>query len=666
MPLFLKIASKFYGARIVRTACYFKGMSDYLYLKEQKMAERIIDKYLKRIAGLALKKGYNGFPYTPPEGEITVDGDRVPYRIDTKLGSKQFNVVIFPGGEEKKHGLSLAALGTVFAKYIRIVLDDIEEKIRLLPDVTYVADSLGPETFLKALKYLKETRNQEAAAGTLGIMFPTNKEILPIVGEVEVHHALSVRSEPEQDTSRVISAVAENSLHRLSPSLFQKAYVLSSVLPFFKHGSLFEAIQGCDREYSSLAGLDIAQELMDRYARLKNCGTFEQALEKRFGKISLLTKKDQEQFINNSRSIFENMQRERFDIYRGIFLNVFGSFRVWNEDFTNFLAEIRTSRKKENTGEFIEKIVRRINVFSNEAGALRNIVNRCLDFELIVSLPAALGGGEARYGVPYPSTTLPPYKLLNMENLVKEAMRYARFLDLADGVNDKVNNTLHGTANAVMQGFDRVFNDIIEKMASGRNAVLVSIMKGENTSPRVRKQKTYSEEHWLKEFSNAISRGTQTITDIFNQGNGRELHLGSKKHSINIKAGSTELYARFTTVNTGSFQNPAIYLEGCPAIYDQTEKEFVLGTDQFRGPEDKIAAIKEFVDQNPGSELSLLLKERPSQLIKSVKESFQEYADNVRDDIKSQINQEKESFYKAFEENFPEDLFEDYCTGPAN
>lgn len=312
------------------------------YDKERETAARIVDKYVKRIAGIALKKGYNGFPYTLLEGKIVSGTDIVPYRVF--LGNflhEQFGIEVF-ASQEPRRGLSLIDLGTVFAKYVRKILDDIEEKVNLLPDVGYMIDSIGPETAQEALEYFKNNRqNRQVYDKTFGIMLRSGEGMLPIVGlSDDIDVLLSI---PEEEWGRVISLVQQNSMHQLSPSSFNAFYILSSVLPFFKHRNLIESFERCNGEYSFVEKLDVGQRLMDEHARLKGCRTFEEALEKRFGKISLLTKEQQEQFVSNIKSTFNNMMLKKFDIYRGISLNTSGreDTNDWNDKIRRLISEMK-------------------------------------------------------------------------------------------------------------------------------------------------------------------------------------------------------------------------------------------------------------------------------------------------------------------------------------
>lgn len=633
------------------------------YDKERETAARIVDKYVKRIAGIALKKGYNGFPYTLLEGKIVSGTDIVPYRVF--LGNflhEQFGIEVF-ASQEPRRRLSLIDLGTVFAKYVRKILDDIEEKVNLLPDVGYMIDSIGPETAQEALEYFKNNRqNRQVYDKTFGIMLRSGEGMLPIVGlSDDIDVLLSI---PEEEWGRVISLVQQNSMHQLSPSSFNAFYILSSVLPFFKHRNLIESFERCNGEYSFVEKLDVGQRLMDEHARLKGCRTFEEALEKRFGKISLLTKEQQEQFVSNIKSTFNNMMLKKFDIYRGISLNTSGreDTNDWNDKIRRLISEMKKNRKHENTSKLIERILQGLGLFSKKAGTHVSEPWRYLDCELIVPLPAVLGGADARYGIPRPNrSTFRADKLGRLENLVREAIFYARFLDLADNGQDRAKD-INGTAEAIIQGFVSVLDGIIEKMAEGRNSALVDIMRGERAKPRGVNKKTYSDDYWLKQLSSVIYELKQTIIGIFNQQE-ELLHPKSKEHIVSFKIESAELHARFATVR----DNSLVYLDNGLIIYGQSETDPILevpGSHFLK--DDVLTSLKEALENNPQSELAFLLREYPSELIKSVKESFSEYINKVRNDLELQINQEKESFYKAFEENFPEDLFEDYCTGPAN
>ena len=52
-------------------------MSGTNFIKERTLADKIIDKHLWRIAGIALEKGYNGLPFIDPKGEIFSGDERV-------------------------------------------------------------------------------------------------------------------------------------------------------------------------------------------------------------------------------------------------------------------------------------------------------------------------------------------------------------------------------------------------------------------------------------------------------------------------------------------------------------------------------------------------------------------------------------------------------------
>lgn len=158
-------------------------MSGTNFIKERTLADKIIDKHLWRIAGIALEKGYNGLPFIDPKGEIFSGDERVGYVI---LGSKgsQFNIRVEPDDEENKDrpAVFLGDLGITFSKYAKPILSDAEARVRALPRIDCMADSFDGDLLEAAARFLYNTGH--SADHVLGIM--TRPGQAPVIGSLFV------------------------------------------------------------------------------------------------------------------------------------------------------------------------------------------------------------------------------------------------------------------------------------------------------------------------------------------------------------------------------------------------------------------------------------------------------------------------------------------------
>ncbi|MDD4197593.1 MAG: hypothetical protein PHT96_14485 [Syntrophorhabdaceae bacterium] len=634
-------------------------MSGTNFLKERTLADKIIDKHLRRIAGIALEKGYNGLPFIDLKGEIFSGDERVGYII---LGSKgsQFTIRVEPDDEENKDRPAgyLGDLGITFSKYAKPILSDAEARVRALPRIDCMADSFDGDLLEAAARFLYNTGHSDYHVLGIGIM--TRPGQVPVIGSLFVR-GIQFNEHSINEIKSVLSN--QKDITRLEDKPFHALHSAFSIAPFLKDQKLFDALRACADEKNhpllhSFSALkpEIFTQILKACARLKGYKTFGEAVRRRFGDISLLTKKQQEAFVDNTRKALNSMPSERFHVYRGISV-VLGGGGFDDDDLshplTTVCSNLRQTNKKTDTAALVRSILEII--CSMESWYLK--------MTLRVPLPAALGGGEAEFG--YPCQGYPPSS--SVDQLFKNAIEYAHFLDLVAGAPNTAEG-LNETARNVIQGFACVLDGVIEKMASGRNAVLVSIMKGETKAPGiVRQRKEHSDKDWIFKIAQSVIDGIKSYLAII--GEAREAGL--------VDAGIGDQLISFAVEGVESLQmtfqmtfrtlRDVPWLEGYVEMRDGSGGGPVF---KIRGHSASRIGIAElmaqFAAQNPGSDFVSVLRASPAQLLGSLQQGFEEYAGIARAVFDARIEREKEAFYRTFQTDFSEDLFEDYCTGPAN
>lgn len=622
-------------------------MSGTNFIKERTLAEKIIDKHLRRIAVIALEKGYNGLPFMNLEGEIFSGTERVGYVM---LGSRaQFNVRISSDNEENKDSfpLFLADLGTTFSRYAKAILDDIEEKVRALPRVEHMTGLFNTDAIEGAARFLYNVVDSvDSASRTLGIM--TRPGQVPVVGNLAGWDIRKLAEGNIVETARAVSN--RESIAPLGDIPFHVLHSIFAIAPFMKNRGLLRAWRAYTKNGESPPA--VFKQLAEAYARLKNCGTFEEAVRQRFGDISLLTKKQQEAFVGNTMKSLADMPTGKFDVYKGISLSLAGTGQENDNSYNPLVglrSELRRGGKLTNVAPLVKKMIKITCGFGKDF--YRNYYkmdDRYLKMDLRVPLPAALGGGEAEFGYPCSGFHL---ESRTISRLLTHAVGYGFFMDLLDGAANTP-ETLGKTTGAVIQGFARVVDALVEKMAAGHNAALVKIMNRE-----VGKQKKeYAEKDWINKIASEITKGVKSCAGMIRDARAEGL----------IDQGEDEHLISLTIEGRGPVEIKFCIQDGIVEAYDGLKKKPVFKIPDYSASRSAVAEeITKFIGPNPESELSFLLKEQPSQLVNSLRQSFKEYVETSRAGFESRIEKEKETYYKAFQDDFAEDLFEEYCAGPA-
>lgn len=657
-----------------RPGCYLLIMKTN-FIEEHKLAERIINKHLRRMSAIALEKGYNGLPFVNREGEAISGEGRVGYVILGSKGSK-FNIRILSGNDEKEVG-SMALLddtGATFSRYARIVLDDIEDKIKQLPSDNRMAHLFDVDTIEAAARFFhKVITGEKGSAHLLGIM--TRPDQIPIVGDLPVGFG-GIRRLTEDDISEIVRAVSSQNVANLQDMTFHTLHSIYAIAPFMQGKRLFGALQSYteSNKFSLFASFrlfksDLFKQLIEAYRQFKNCGTFEEIIQQKVGDISLLTKSQQESFVDNIRRVLSSMPPERFDVHRGISIDLAGG---QNNDQYHPLNAIRSdlkrTNKKTDTSELMRNILETICGLKNEDHAWQScdvIDSRHIKMGLKVPLPLTLGGGEAEFGYPCNGSSA----RWTIDQLIKNAIRYGHFLDLIEGAAD-TGESLDRTTEAVIQGFARVVDGLIEKMTTGPNAMLVSIMKGETKIIRSNRQKKeYSEKDRINKVAAAIAAGIHSCISMIQ--NAREaglISVGTGNHEISFEVNGWEPFQIKFCIKprSGGWDDRTVYPDKFIQIHDGSGEEPLFKIPGYSASRSGIAeATTKCVRENPDSNFVSLLDSCPDQLAKSIQLSFEEYVESNRSVFESRIEQEKESFYRAFQDDFPEELFEQYCTGPG-
>ncbi len=125
--------------------------------KERRLAESIIDRYVRGILIKYIEKGYIDSQVNRIGGRVkTSDGNDVTYNISVtgETGKKRYIIKYLLPDIDADRTRSLSDNGEMFMRLIKPVLSHLEETIENLPAIDWVSNSLNKEIVSQLIDHL--------------------------------------------------------------------------------------------------------------------------------------------------------------------------------------------------------------------------------------------------------------------------------------------------------------------------------------------------------------------------------------------------------------------------------------------------------------------------------------------------------------------------------
>ena len=414
---------------------------------------------------------------------------------------------------------------------------------------------------------------------------------------------------------------------------------------------------------------DIEKAFCKKYGK----NNFSEIIENQLGDFSLLTKKQQESFLKYVQSIFVSFPDiAAGEQSEGIKLSC--SHFPFNDNlFERTIDELK-----------YKKLMTLSKIFKSIIGEFPSPPYGTV---MPVSFRPYITGFNGDHCLTPEENRLATNLTSALRSIIDDYVLFKVSRNIIEGIGKKADvptdlPVVYAAAKSLfVDGALKALEEMISHIGSGPNAELVKIMRRE-VEIKKKKNKIMSEEQCAGKIIDSVAAFTRRFGDILDEKK-KVLYnpieeTANEGHRVGLKIDDDVFATLIFNVRNVYYDgdtNSSSNLDSVELEFIEENNKYILGTLWRNGFRDIKAVVEKRLlkiihsreSESRSGKFTKLFRERPADLARSVENSCTAYADSYEDFLKKRILADKDDFYKVFQEEFPEELAEEFfCATPVS